>query len=214
MWSHRSQLRADYNLNERTYYRWIKELGLNRSLPAEGNKRVALFYRPDVEKARAQSQSQASRTLAAAPVSSSSSMPAEPALASSQLSSLVNMVSDLVAQQKAFNTALARLETRLTEQRQLDLEQINYQMTEIDRKQSEMANRLPQDHLLDLMAQLVNLNQLPSAIRHLNSNVKKLAPKAKSTNAKAKATKVKATKVKAAKVKAATKAKGKNKSAK
>jgi hypothetical protein len=53
------------------------------------------------------------------------------------------------------------------------------------------------------MAQLVNLNQLPAAIRKLNSNVKKLAePKAK------------ATKVKATKVKAATKAKGKKKRAK
>ena len=101
------------------------------------------------------------------------------------------MVADLSTQQKAFNTALSKLETRLTEQRQADLNQIGQQMTELARKQEEISNRLPHGHLLDLIAQLVNLNQLPTAIRQLNSNVKKLAkPKAKkpkaSTSAKGK----------------------------
>jgi len=203
MWTHRSQLRSDHGLNERTYYRWIKELGLNRSLPAEGNARVALFYRPDLERALAQSDqtSRHSQTAQAAAVASSQA--AEPALVSSQLSSLVNMMADLAAQQKAVTTALSSLETRLTEQRQADLNQIGQQITEMARKQEEISLRLPQGHLLDLIAQLVNLNQLPSAIRQLNSNVKKLAPNAK---AKAKATKAKA---KATKVKAATKTKRK-----
>ena len=207
MWTHRSQLRQVHGLNERTYYRWLKELGINRSLPAEGNARVALFYRPDVAKALSLFDSQPRRAQVAKATSAVSKTTAEPALASSQLSSLVNMVSDLAAQQKAFNTALSRLEARLTEQRQADLNQIGKQITEMARKQEEISLRLPQGHLLDLMAQLVNLNQLPAAIRKLNSNVKKLAePKAITTKAKA-------TKVKATKVKAATKARGKKKSA-
>jgi hypothetical protein len=203
MWTHRSQLRSDHGLNERTYYRWLRELGLKRSLPAEGNARVALFYRPDVAKALALFDSQPHRAQIDKTTGAASKTTAELALASSQLSSLVNMVSDLAAQQKAFNTALSRLEARLTEQRQADLNQIGEQINELARKQDEISLRLPQGHLLDLMAQLVNLNQLPAAIRKLNSNVKKLAePKAK------------ATKVKATKVKAATKAKGKKKRAK
>ena len=51
--THRSQLRSAHDLNERTYYRWLKELRLNRSLPAEGNARVVLFYPLDVEQALA-----------------------------------------------------------------------------------------------------------------------------------------------------------------
>ena len=195
MWTHRSQLRSDHGLNERTYYRWLKQLCLKRALPAKGNARVSLFYRPDVAKALALPHNKARRTQVTEVTNAASSQAAEPALANSQLSSLVNMLSDLAAQQKAFNTALSRLETSLTEQRQADLNQIGEQITELARKQDELSLRLPQAHLLDLMAQLVNLNQLPAAIRKLNSNVKKLAPNAKAT--KAKATKVKATKVKA-----------------
>jgi len=94
MWTHRSQLRLDHGLNERTYYRWLKELRLKRSLPAEGNARVSLFYRQDVAKALALSHSQARRTQVAEATSVASSQTAEPALASSQLSSLVNMMYD------------------------------------------------------------------------------------------------------------------------
>jgi len=113
-------------------------------------------------------------------------------------------MADLAAQQKAATTALSRLETRLTQKRLADLNQIGQQMTEMALKQEEISLRLPQGHLLDLIAQLVNLNQLPSAIRQLNSNVKKLAnPKAKATKA------TKATKAKLTKVKAATKTKRK-----
>jgi hypothetical protein len=150
MWTHRSQLRQVHRLNERTYYRWLKELGINRSLPAEGNARVALFYRPDVAKALSLFDSQPRRAQVAKATSAVSSTTAEPALASSQLSSLVNMVSDLAAQQKAFTTALSSLETRLTEQRQADLNQIGEQITELARKQDEISLRLPQGHLLDL----------------------------------------------------------------
>jgi hypothetical protein len=90
------------------------------------------------------------------------------------------MVADLSAQQKALTTALSRLEARLTEQRQADLNQIGQQMTELARKQEEISSRLPQGHLLDLIAQLVNLNQLPTLLRKLNTKVQKLVePKAK-----------------------------------
>src|SRR5205823_325009 len=64
MWTHRTSIRELYGLNERTYYRWINELksyGLNRSLSAQGNARVTLFYRPDFDHAVQLSQA-ASRT--------------------------------------------------------------------------------------------------------------------------------------------------------
>ena len=90
------------------------------------------------------------------------------------------MVADLSTLHKAFTTSLSSLETRLTEQRHADINQINQQIQVLVHKQQEMANQLPQGHLLDLIAQLVNFNQLPILMKKLNSNLQKLVePKAK-----------------------------------
>lgn len=53
-WLHRELFKQEFNLPERSYYRWIdilKAHGLNRSLPAQQQKATKLFYRTDVEKA-------------------------------------------------------------------------------------------------------------------------------------------------------------------
>jgi hypothetical protein len=196
MWIHRLEIRQLYGLNERTYYRWInslKEYGLSRSRSAQGNARVTLFYRPDLERAleAAEAAEAARRPVKAIPISSTTQMPQTAAVqlgfAASQLTSLANMAADLSAQQKALAAAFSRLEAGLIEQRQADLSEINQQLMKLAQQQAEMAAQLPQGHFLDLIAQLVSLNQLPNLLKKLNSNLQKLVkPKAK-TPAKKKA---------------------------
>ena len=207
LWTHRTSIRELYGLNERTYYRWINELksyGLNRSLPAQGNARITLFYRPDFAKAvELASASRHARNPKAAHLSAqdssssaSATAPAQLGFIASQLASLSNSLASLATQQKALSQAIVRLESNLAEQRQADLNQINQQLNSLSQKQQEMAAQLPQAHLVDLISQLVSLNQLPKALQKLSHNVQKLAqPKTKSIQ-KAKAKKTKTTKSK------------------
>lgn len=54
MWHNRSQLRQQYALTDRSYFRWIEDLsrfGLHRSLPVAQDKKIRLFYWPDIEHA-------------------------------------------------------------------------------------------------------------------------------------------------------------------
>jgi hypothetical protein len=193
MWTHRIEIRQLYGLNERTYYRWVnslKEYGLSRSRPAQGNARVTLFYRPDLERALEAAES-ARRPVKARPISSTAQMPqtatVQLGFAASQLASLANMAADLSTQQKALAAAFSRLEAGLIEQRQADLSEINQQLAKLAQQQAEMAAQLPQGHFLDLIAQLVNLNQLPNLLKKLNSNLQKLVNPKTKTAAKAKA---------------------------
>lgn len=54
LWLHRTLLKRDYQISERSYFRWLKSLrsyGLVRYLPALTDWKVKLFYKPDVEAA-------------------------------------------------------------------------------------------------------------------------------------------------------------------
>ena len=62
LWLHRLLLKEMFDIKERSYFRWIDNLrvaGLTRSLMAQQDKKVRLFYRPDVEQALAQAQANA-----------------------------------------------------------------------------------------------------------------------------------------------------------
>ncbi len=57
VWLRRIQFKDIYHISDRAYFRWIerlKENGLNRSLPASRDSRVALFYKPDIDRVSAQ----------------------------------------------------------------------------------------------------------------------------------------------------------------
>lgn len=54
LWLHRTLLKKNYSISERSYFRWLKGLrdyGLARHLPALTDWKVKLFYKPDVEAA-------------------------------------------------------------------------------------------------------------------------------------------------------------------
>lgn len=54
LWLHRALLKRNYQISERSYFRWLKSLrsyGLERYLPALTDWKVKLFYKPDVEAA-------------------------------------------------------------------------------------------------------------------------------------------------------------------
>ncbi len=54
LWLHRTLLKRNYSISERSYFRWLKSLrdyGLVRHLPALNDWKVKLFYKPDVEAA-------------------------------------------------------------------------------------------------------------------------------------------------------------------
>lgn len=179
-WVHRTQLREWFQLNERSYYRWINEMkqyGLERSLPASGNARVTLFYRPDIEAATAR----ATPSSLAAPAISTSVSPTQPPTPTtdnnSQLSLLVRELTAIRQQQQALTQSIGRLETNLAEQRQTDLDQINQQFAKLTEQQAIISTQQqPQGQFLDLLAQLVNLNQLPALLRQLTNSVQKLSP--------------------------------------
>jgi hypothetical protein len=187
-WLHRSQLREWLNLNERTYYRWVNEMkqyGLARSLPAQGNARVTLFYRPDIDLALSRAQlatasSGATRPPAPAVTPTVATALPQPDLFAAQLSAIVRELASLRQQQQTFTQAITRLETTLADTRQADLDQIQQQLGQLAAEQATFNAQLPQGQFLDLLAQLVNLNQLPTVLRQLNSNVQKLSqPKKK-----------------------------------
>src|SRR5262249_25172481 len=139
----------------------------------------------------------AATVLASSSVSSSSSIntaaPALP-LSPSQQSAIpstiqiAGIVADLTAikeQHKALANSISRLEAAIAEQRRADLDLIEQKINNLAQNQSQLTTQLPQAHLLDLLSQLVNINQLPKLLLKLNSNVKKLAePKAKRAKAK------------------------------
>lgn len=192
-WVHRTQLREWFQLNERSYYRWINEMkqyGLERSLPASGNARVTLFYRPDIEAATARATPPSPSSLAA-PARQTSLAPTQPPTPTtdnnSQLSLLVRELTAIRQQQQALTQSIARLETNLAEQRQTDLDQINQQFAKLTSQQATISTQQPQGQFLDLLAQLVNLNQLPALLRQLTNAVQKMAqPRSPRSSAKAK----------------------------
>ncbi|MEW6737966.1 MAG: hypothetical protein AB1489_42205 [Acidobacteriota bacterium] len=52
MWLHRELLKREFDVSERSYYRWIgilKDHGLTRMLSSQDDHKFKLFYRPDVE---------------------------------------------------------------------------------------------------------------------------------------------------------------------
>ncbi|MEW6735567.1 MAG: hypothetical protein AB1489_30025 [Acidobacteriota bacterium] len=52
MWLHRELLKREFDVSERSYYRWIgilKDHGLTRMLSSQDDHKLKLFYRPDVE---------------------------------------------------------------------------------------------------------------------------------------------------------------------
>lgn len=192
-WVHRTQLREWFNLNERSYYRWINEMkqyGLERSLPASGNARVTLFYRSDIEAATARATPPAPSSPAAPAIATSvapSQQPTPSTDNNAQLSLLVRELTAIRQQQQALTQSIARLETNLAEQRQTDLDQINQQFANLSSQQATISTQQPQGQFLDLLAQLVNLNQLPTLLRQLTNAVQKMAtPRSPRSSAKAK----------------------------
>ncbi|MEW6737682.1 MAG: hypothetical protein AB1489_40755, partial [Acidobacteriota bacterium] len=54
MWLHRELLKREFDVSERSYYRWIgilKDHGLTRMLSSQDDHKLKMFYRADVEKA-------------------------------------------------------------------------------------------------------------------------------------------------------------------
>jgi hypothetical protein len=179
-WTHRTELKALYGLNERTYYRWINKLGVNRSLPAKEKAKISLFYKPDIEQALLNSQALRPRAIAAP----SSSIGEQTPTPTQQLASLMNQMADLAAQQKVLSNALTRLESTLAEQRQADLNQINQTLSNLSQQQANITSQLPQAHMLSLMAQLVNVDKLTPTLRKLSSAITNLQPTKSKTRAK------------------------------
>jgi hypothetical protein len=142
-WLHRAQLKQLYQIEERSYFRWInelKELGLTRNLPAQHDAKMKLFYRPDVDnavtawQARKQTHKQFQRRAAArtqsplppsagdtasAPINTQPSGTASAPASSSpaQLSPfeqlLIGRFDTLAAQQKAILHEMAAMNKRL-----------------------------------------------------------------------------------------------------
>ncbi|MEW6735136.1 MAG: hypothetical protein AB1489_27845 [Acidobacteriota bacterium] len=54
MWLHRELLKREFDVSDRSYYRWtgiLKDNGLTRMLSSQDDHKLKMFYRADVEKA-------------------------------------------------------------------------------------------------------------------------------------------------------------------
>jgi hypothetical protein len=182
MWTHRSQILASRDMSERTYYRWIKRLqeqGL-RSLPAQENARVILFYKPDLDRAVAAIKPTSTATLDIAAPSPLPATSNTSSVTSSNLpAQLVQTLTAIQLQQQNLATAITRLEANLAQQRHQDLSRIELQFTQLAQQQAQLSSQLPQASILELIGQLAALQQLPQALRKLASRLPAITAKSK-----------------------------------
>ena len=94
----------------------------------------------------------------------------------SLLSLLTRELTSIRHQQQALSQSFSRLESSLSQQHLADYQDLHQQLASLSQQQTSLAAQLPQAPLFDLLSQLLNLNQLPSLLRNLNSSVNKLSP--------------------------------------
>jgi hypothetical protein len=231
MWMHRALLKQEFLISDRSYFRWISNLsrhGLQRSLQAEQDQKVRLFYRPDIDKAVTATKADAAnhprrgrkpKALSAPSVQQQSMAPtstqASPAAASSQQpASLTTELLDRSGEVAALRTQLQAQDVSIS-QLQSELALIKHQLSTIKQKQAVMAEQLPQARIIEILAQFARFDQLTAVLKRLNSQINKLSVHLanKKTKSKSKTTAKPAARTKKssakAKAKAATSSKGK-----
>jgi hypothetical protein len=201
MWLTRNQLKELYQVQERSYYRWmarLHQLGLNRELLSPHDGKIKFYYRKDVETAVARlALEQPMRAVKAltppASQASSGSVPAAaaaahsatPALASlplqpapqpdlaAQLALLQHQYQLLHSEQTALRQSLANIESAFTQlQQQAIADRAHYQ-SQIDALRAAASASTSESAISPV---LVQLNKLSAQMRRLPNRIANATP--------------------------------------
>jgi hypothetical protein len=189
-WLNRSQIKEMFGVSERSYFRWISTLeqhGLSRSLPAEQDKKVRLFYRKDLEDAAMAARNAATKEPHRGRKPKALSAPAtEQFGALPTTEQIVTGRSERVATDAEIATLRSQLLSQATHISLLQAEvaHFKHQLDLINQKQALMAEQLPQSRIIEILSRFAGFDHFTAAIKKFNSHINKLTLLAATTSTK------------------------------